>query len=101
MLPFPHHRFRYVNRERQRVKVGSLGRVVPPSTTGIVRALEQLSAVEEALVGYPMLHGVRADLPHRAGRAAEAAGSYWAAVEQAGTEAERRYPRRRLAEVDP
>jgi RNA polymerase sigma-70 factor (ECF subfamily) len=47
---------------------------------------------------YHLLHATRADLFRRLGRNAEAAESYREAIELAGTDAERRYLRRRLAE---
>jgi RNA polymerase sigma-70 factor, ECF subfamily len=62
-------------------------------------ALALLPELEEALAGYPPLAAARADLLRRAGRRPEAVTAYRAAIELAGTEAERRYLRRRLAEV--
>jgi RNA polymerase sigma-70 factor (ECF subfamily) len=53
------------------------------------------------LAGHPMLSATRADLLRRAGRASEAATEYRDAVEQARTDDERRYLRRRLGEVSP
>jgi RNA polymerase sigma-70 factor, ECF subfamily len=46
-----------------------------------------------------VFHAVRADLLRRLGRRAEAADAYAAAVARAGNEAERRFLRRRLAEL--
>jgi RNA polymerase sigma-70 factor (ECF subfamily) len=53
------------------------------------------------LAGYPLLAATRADLLGRLGRTAEAAEAYRAAIDQAGTEAERRLLARRLAELGP
>ena len=52
-----------------------------------------------ALDGYHLLPATRADLLRRLGRNDEAAQAYRAARDLAGTEAERRYLARRLAEV--
>jgi RNA polymerase sigma-70 factor (ECF subfamily) len=65
-----------------------------------------LELVEElegsgALAGYHLLPATRADLLRRLGRRAEAADSYRRAIELAGTDAERRYLSRRLAETAP
>lgn len=62
-------------------------------------ALAQLPPLEETLAGYPALAATRADFLRRAGRAAQAAAAYRVAIDQASTEAERHYMRRRLAEV--
>jgi RNA polymerase sigma-70 factor (ECF subfamily) len=62
-------------------------------------ALERLDTLEPRLPGYYLLHATRADLLRRAGRTAEAAASYRAALELVGTEAERRFLARRLAEI--
>jgi RNA polymerase sigma-70 factor (ECF subfamily) len=51
------------------------------------------------LTGYYLLPATRADLLRRLGRGAEAAPSYQEAIRLAGTEAERRYLARRLAEM--
>ncbi|HEV7647130.1 MAG TPA: RNA polymerase sigma factor [Actinophytocola sp.] len=51
------------------------------------------------LAGYHLLPATRADLLRRLGRHAEAAAEYRAAIELAGTDAERRYLAGRLAEV--
>jgi RNA polymerase sigma-70 factor, ECF subfamily len=51
------------------------------------------------LAGYHLLAAVRADLLQRLGRPAEAADAYRAAIGQAGTDPERRYLQRRLAEI--
>jgi RNA polymerase sigma-70 factor, ECF subfamily len=52
-----------------------------------------------ALAGYHLLPATRADLLRRLGRDGEAATEYRAALALAPTDAERRYLRRRLAEV--
>jgi len=52
-----------------------------------------------ALAGYFLLPATRADLLRRLERWAEAAESYREALEQVGTDPERRYLSRRLAEV--
>jgi RNA polymerase sigma-70 factor (ECF subfamily) len=52
------------------------------------------------LTGYHLLPAVRADLLRRLGRPAEAAQAYRTAIEEAGTDPERRYLERRLAEVN-
>jgi RNA polymerase sigma-70 factor (ECF subfamily) len=56
-------------------------------------------AASGALEGYHLLPATRADLLRRLGRKAEAAGAYRDAVALAGTDAERNYLRRRLAET--
>jgi len=56
-------------------------------------------AVSGQLAGYHLLPAVRADLLRRLDRLAEAAQAYRAAIDQAGTEPERHYLQRRLAEL--
>ena len=51
------------------------------------------------LAGYHLLPAVRADLLRRLDRPAEAAQAYRAAMEQAGTDTERHYLKRRLTEI--
>jgi RNA polymerase sigma-70 factor (ECF subfamily) len=51
------------------------------------------------LAGYHLLPAVRADLLRRLGRPAEAVEAYETAISQAGTEPERRFLSRRLAEI--
>jgi RNA polymerase sigma-70 factor (ECF subfamily) len=51
------------------------------------------------LAGYHLLPATRADLLRRLGRDREAAAAYREALELARTDAERRFLRRRLAEV--
>jgi len=60
--------------------------------------LDELDASTE-LAGYYLLQAARADLLRRLGRFDEAAASYRAALQLVGTEPERRYLERRLAEV--
>lgn len=60
--------------------------------------LEPLAAAGE-LTGYHLLPAARADLLRRLGRGTEAAQAYGEALALAPTEAERRFLRRRLAEV--
>jgi RNA polymerase sigma-70 factor (ECF subfamily) len=55
----------------------------------------------EALRDYLPLHAARADLLRRLGRMPEAADAYARALELTDNEAERRFLRGRLAEVDP
>ena len=64
-------------------------------TAGLAIA-DDLAASGE-LAGYHLLPAVRADLLRRLDRPAEAAQAYLAALDQAGTEAERHYLKRRLA----
>jgi RNA polymerase sigma-70 factor, ECF subfamily len=60
--------------------------------------VEKLAASDE-LPGYHLLPATRADLLRRLGRDGEAADAYREAIGLAGTETERRYLARRLAEV--
>jgi RNA polymerase sigma-70 factor, ECF subfamily len=53
-----------------------------------------------ALRDYHLLVATRADLLRRLGRGAEAAVAYREALDRAGTDAERRYLARRLAETE-
>ena len=53
----------------------------------------------EGLAGYHLFHAARADLLRRLGRAADAAAAYARALELATNAVERRFLRRRLAEV--
>lgn len=63
-------------------------------------ALVDASDDAAALEGYHLLHAVRADLFRRLGRLAEAAAAYRRALALVGNEAERRFLRRRLGEVE-
>jgi RNA polymerase sigma-70 factor (ECF subfamily) len=64
--------------------------------------LRLVTGLEESgqLAGYHLLPATKADLLRRLGRAAEAAACYREAMELASTDAERRFLRRRLTEVD-
>lgn len=62
-----------------------------------LRLVDELAA--GPLAGYHLLPATRADFLRRLGRHAEAATSYQEAMELATTDAERRYLRKRLAEV--
>jgi len=53
----------------------------------------------DALSGYHLYHATRADLLRRLGRNAEATSSYMTALHLAGTDAERAFLQRRLAEL--
>ncbi|HEX3815340.1 MAG TPA: RNA polymerase sigma factor [Mycobacteriales bacterium] len=67
----------------------------PAAGLALVAALEESGA----LAGYHLLPATRADLLRRLDRYDEAAASYREALELAGTDAERRYLSRRLAET--
>jgi RNA polymerase sigma-70 factor (ECF subfamily) len=56
-------------------------------------------AASGQLAGYHLLPAVRADLLRRLDRPAEAAQAYRAAIDQAGTDPERHYLKRRLTEI--
>lgn len=66
-----------------------------------VRGPEQALAIVDDidLVGYYVLHSIRADLLARLGRAHEAAGEYGAAAERTQSEAQRRFLLRRQCEL--
>lgn len=55
---------------------------------------------EGSLDGYHLVHAARADLCRRLGRSAEARASYRRALDLVGQEPERRFLKRRLAELD-
>ncbi|HVT69014.1 MAG TPA: DUF6596 domain-containing protein [Trebonia sp.] len=58
-----------------------------------------LAIVDElSLTGYPYWHSTRAEMLRRLGRTAEAQAAYRAALALAGTEPERRFLRKRIAE---
>ena len=63
-----------------------------------LRLVDALDA-SGALAGYHLLPATRADLLRRLGRRDEAATTYRRALAMAGTDTERRYLTRRLAEV--
>ncbi len=91
---------------------GELARMVPSPVVELNRAvalamaeglevgLSRVNALEQSgqLSGYHLLHATKADLLRRLDRSAEAASEYRAALDLAGTEAERRYLTRRLDE---
>jgi len=95
------------------VLYGRLAELVPSAVVELNRAvaiamaygpaagLERVDALEAAgeLAGYHLLPATRADLLRRLDRRAEAAAAYREALALAPTDAERRYLRRRLAEV--
>lgn len=88
--------------ELQSSPVVALNRAVAVSfCDGPEAGLTALAQVEGdvRLAGYRLLPAVRADLLRRAGRGDEAAVAYRAAIEQARTDAERRFLERRLAEI--
>jgi RNA polymerase sigma-70 factor (ECF subfamily) len=64
-----------------------------------LRLVSQIEAGGE-LTGYYLLPATRADLLRRLGRPVEAAASYRAAYDLVGTDAERRFLARRLAEIE-
>ena len=67
----------------------------PAAGLALVEALEATPQLRD----YHLLHATRADLLRRLGRGTEAAGSYRQALALAGSDAERRFFARRLAEV--
>jgi RNA polymerase sigma-70 factor (ECF subfamily) len=71
-------------------------------TDGPALALQRVEALaaRDELAGYDVLPAVRADLLRRLGRAAEARAAYQAALGLARHDPERRYFRRRLAELE-
>jgi RNA polymerase sigma-70 factor (ECF subfamily) len=92
---------------------GSLARLTPSPVVelnlAVARAMAEGPAVglellarledEPTLAGYHLLPATRADLLRRLGRRREAADAYRQALELAGSDAERRYLRRRLGET--
>lgn len=62
-------------------------------------ALIDAAAASEQLEGYPLYHAARADLLRRLGRAGLAAEAYARALELTTNRVERRYLKRRLAEL--
>jgi RNA polymerase sigma-70 factor (ECF subfamily) len=67
----------------------------PAAGLALVAALDAAGA----LPGYHLLPATRADFLLRLGRRAEAAASYREALALAGTDSERRFLTRRLAEI--
>jgi RNA polymerase sigma-70 factor, ECF subfamily len=70
-------------------------------TRGLDAGLVVIDELEESgeLAGYHLLHATRADLLRRLGRGGDAAIAYRRALELAGSDAERRFLSKRLAEV--
>ena len=68
----------------------------PDAGLALVRSLDESGA----LAGYHLLPATRADLLRRAGRGVEAAAAYQEALELATADPEKRYLRRRLAELN-
>jgi RNA polymerase sigma-70 factor, ECF subfamily len=66
---------------------------------GPAAGLARVEALQPALASYYLLHATRADLLRRLGRSGEAAASYRDALSLVGTDAERRFLTRRLAET--
>jgi RNA polymerase sigma-70 factor (ECF subfamily) len=69
----------------------------PEAGLALVASLERGGALD----GYYLLAATRADLLRRLGRRTEAAQAYRSALQRVGTDPERRYLERRLAEVEP
>jgi RNA polymerase sigma-70 factor (ECF subfamily) len=69
----------------------------PEAGLALVAELERAGELD----GYYLLAATRADLLRRLGRRTEAAQSYRRALQRVGTDPERRYLERRLAEVEP
>jgi len=72
------------------------GAVAIAEADGPAAALEIVDALD--LAGYPYWHSTRAELLRRLGRREEARTAYHDALARAGTEPERRFLRRRIAE---
>ena len=72
------------------------GAVAIAEADGPAAALVIVDALD--LRGYPYWHSTRAELLRRLGRAAEAQSAYHDALTRAGTEPERRFLRKRIAE---
>lgn len=67
--------------------------------TGLEAGLAEVKALESELQDYHLFHASRADLLRRLARRSEAADAYTRALELTANAVERRYLRRRLAEV--
>ena len=86
--------------ELQPSPVVSLNRAVAVAMAeGPEAALGIIDTLEEELDGYHLLHAARADLLRRAGRYAEAAGSYARALALVTNDSERRYLEKRAGEA--
>jgi RNA polymerase sigma-70 factor (ECF subfamily) len=91
---------------------GQLVRMTPTPVVALNRAvavgmahgpaagLALLTGLRDQLAGYHLLAATEADLLRRLGRHAEAADAYRRALADAGTNAERRFLRRQLTEVE-
>ncbi|MBA3459355.1 MAG: RNA polymerase subunit sigma-24, partial [Deltaproteobacteria bacterium] len=66
---------------------------------GPAEGLPRIDALREQLADYHLWHAARADLLRRLGRSREAAAAYRAALVLVGSEPERRFLERRLAEL--
>ena len=66
---------------------------------GPAAGLSLIDALAEELSGYHLWHAARADLLRRLGRTSDAAAAYRQALVHVGSEPERRFLRRRLAEL--
>ncbi len=66
---------------------------------GPAEGLPRIDALESELAEYHLWHAARADLLRRLGRTREAAAAYRAALAHVGSEPERRFLERRLAEL--
>ncbi len=87
--------------ELQPSPVVSLNRAVAVAMAeGPEAALGIIDTLEEELDSYHLLHAARADLLRRAGRYAEAAGSYARALALVTNDSERRYLERRAREAE-
>lgn len=69
---------------------------------GLERGLERIDELESSgeLASYHLYHAARADILRRLGRSQEAAAAYHCALGLTGNAVERRYLRRRLAELE-
>jgi RNA polymerase sigma-70 factor (ECF subfamily) len=86
---------------RQPGPIVALNRAVAIAmAAGPAAGLALIDELAGALAGYHLWHAARADLLRRLGRHAEAAAAYRAALDHVGSEPERRFLARRLAEVE-
>ena len=85
---------------RQPTAVVALNRAVAVAMhRGPAAGLAMVEPLRDELGGYHLLHAARADLLRRLGRCREAADAYREALAHVGSEPERRFLVRRLAEV--
>ncbi len=73
--------------------------VAVAETVGPAAALELVESLAE-LENYQYMHSTRAELLRRLGRSGDALASYQRALELAGSEAERRFLKRRMADLE-